>query len=80
MNNFELLAAGLNLDYETSLTIEADGSMWTGTDDNRTNLTATQIDEIKKHATKLKNEKLAAKQAVFIKLGLTADEVAALLS
>jgi hypothetical protein len=80
MNNFELLAAGLNLGYDISLTIEADGSMWTGTDDARTNLTATQISEIEKHATKLEKEKLAAKQAVFTKLGLTADEVAALLS
>ena len=80
MNSFQIITAALDLGYDISLTIEADGSMWTGTDDNRTNLTATQIAEIEKHATKLEKEKLAAKQAVFTKLGLTADEVAALLS
>ena len=80
MNSFKFIAAGLDLGYDTSLTIEADGSMWTGTDDDRTNLTTTQITAIKKRAKELETSKVSAKEAVLTKLGLTADEVAALLS
>lgn len=80
MNNFGLLAAGLDLGYDSSLTIEADGSMWTGTDDDRTNLTATQVTAIKKRAKELETAKVSAKEAVLTKLGLTAEEVTALLS
>ena len=80
MNNFQLMAAGLDLGYDTSLTIETDGSMWTGTDENRTNLTAKQITAIENRATELETEKNSAKQAVLTKLGLTADEVAALFA
>jgi hypothetical protein len=54
--------------------------MWTGTDDARTDLTATQVTAIKKRAKELETEKVSAKEAVLTKLGLTADEVAALLS
>lgn len=80
MNSFQLMAAGLDLGYDISLTIEADGSMWTGADDDRTDLTATQITAIKKRAKELETEKVSAKEAVLAKLGLTAEEVAALLS
>jgi hypothetical protein len=80
MNSFQLMAAGLDLGYDISLTIEADSSMWTGTDDNRVYLTETEIKALRKKATDLENEKTAARNAVLAKLGLTADEVTALLS
>jgi hypothetical protein len=80
MNSFQLMAAGFDLGYDISLTIESDGSMWTGTDDTRTNLTATEISAIKKRAKELETSKVSAKESVLTKLGLSADEVAALLS
>jgi hypothetical protein len=79
MNNFNLVSAALDLGYDISFTIEADGTMWTGTDNNRTYVTAAQVTAIKKRATELETAKTAARQAVLDKLGLTADEAAALL-
>jgi hypothetical protein len=79
MNNFELLAAGLDLDYDTSLTVEADGKMWTGMDNDRTYLTAAQIQEITERATEMQSAKATARQAVLTKLKLTETELSALL-
>jgi hypothetical protein len=79
MNNFNLINAALDLGYDISFTIEADGTMWTGTDSNRTYVTAAQITAIKKRATELETAKAAKRQAVLDKLGLTADEVTTLL-
>jgi hypothetical protein len=61
------------------LSIEPDGTMWTGLETERTDLTAAQVTAINKRATELETAKAAARQAVLEKLGLTQDEVQALL-
>ena len=71
-----LAAAELNLE---PLSIEPDGTMWTGLETERTDLTAAQVTAINKRATELEAAKAAARQAVLDKLGLTQDEVQALL-
>jgi hypothetical protein len=79
MNSFQLITAAINLGYDTTITVEADGKMWTGADDDRTYLTTAQVTAITKRATELEADKVAARQAVLDKLGLTADEASALL-
>jgi hypothetical protein len=71
-----LAAEELNL---SPLSIEPDGTMWTGLETERTDLTTAQVTAITKRAKELEATKAAARQAVLDKLGLTADEVAALL-
>ncbi len=70
-----LAAAELEL---SPLSIEPDGTMWTGLEAEREDLTAAQVRAITKRATELEAEQKSAKQAVLDKLGLTADEVSAL--
>ena len=70
-----LAAKELNL---SPLSIEPDGTMWMGLETERQNLTAAKVTAITKRATELESTKVSAKQAVLDKLGLTADEVAAL--
>jgi hypothetical protein len=53
--------------------------MWTGLETERTDLTTAQVTAITKRAKELEATKAAARQAVLDKLGLTADEAAALL-
>ena len=79
MNNFNLMSAALDLGYDISFTIEADGTMWTGTDNNRTYVTAKQVQAITKRATEMESAKALQRQAILDKLGLAADEVAILL-
>ena len=71
-----LAADELNL---SPLSIEPDGIMWKGLEAEREDLTAAQVRAITKRATELEAEQKSAKQAVLDKLGLTADEVTALL-
>lgn len=80
MNNFQLITAALELGYDESVTIENDGTVWTGTNDNRVYFTEAEMKALNKKATDLEKQKTTAKNAVLAKLGLTADEVAALLS
>ena len=79
MNNVLIAQAAHALNYDHSFTIEADGQMWHGTDDERVYLTDEQVVAVTNKATSTSAAKLAAKQAVLDKLGLTADEVAVLL-
>ena len=79
MNNKQLAQAAHALNYYHSFTIENDGQMWHGTDDERVYLTNEQVTAVTDKATVAAAAKLAAKQAVLDKLGLTADEVTALL-
>jgi len=71
--------AAAELGYDISFTIEQDGEMWHGTDDNRIYLTANQKKAVETKALEIKTAKITARQAVLDKLGLTADEAAALL-
>ena len=71
--------AAVELGYDISFTIEQDGEMWHGTDNDRIYLTVNQKKAIETKALEIETTKLAARQAVLDKLGLTADEAAALL-
>ena len=75
---FYLHKAAVELGYDISFTIEQDGKMWHGTDNDRIYLTANQKKAVETKALEIKTTKLAARQAVLDKLGLTADEAAAL--
>ena len=79
MNNFLIAKAAHELGYNHSFTIEKDGQMWHGTDDERVYLTDEQVMAVTNKAAKAEADRATAKQAVLDKLGLTADEVAALL-
>jgi hypothetical protein len=72
-----LAAAELEL---SPLSIEPDGTMWTGLEAEREDLTAAQVTAITKRATELEAEQKSAKQAVLDRLGITADEARMLLS
>lgn len=71
-----LAAAELNFD---PLSIEPDGTMWTGLEAEREDLTAAQVTAITKRATELEAEQKSAKQAVLDRLGITAEEAQLLL-
>jgi len=76
---FYLHKAAVELGYDISFTVEQDGEMWHGTDNDRIYLTANQKKAVETKALEIETTKLAARQAVLDKLGLTADEAAALL-
>ena len=62
------------------VSVEPDGTMWLGSDLERVYLTEKQISAVIKKSQEIIDAKATAKEAVLAKLGLTADEVAALLS
>lgn len=72
--------AAADLGYDGSFTVEADGQMWQGKDDDRLYLTAQQKQTIEAKALELETDKNNKRKAVLTKLGLTLDEAAALLS
>jgi hypothetical protein len=79
MNTILLHLAAVELDL-APLSIEPDGTMWTGLETERTDLTTAQVTAITKRATELEAEQKSAKQAVLDRLGITADEARMLLS
>ena len=79
MNTMQLFLAAFELGYDHSFTIENNGQMWHGTDEERIYLTVAEIKKITDKATKTENDKAAAKQAVLDRLGITSDEAALLL-
>ena len=77
--NLELLhKAAIQLGHAEPISIEPDGTIWLGTDADRTYLTATQLKAVKTKAEQIATDKQTARQTVLDKLGLTADEAAAL--
>jgi hypothetical protein len=78
MKNF-LHEAAKQLGYNESFTVEQDGQMWHGTDSDRIYLTTTKKEIVETKALELQTLQNAKRQAVLDKLGLTADEAAALL-
>ena len=78
MKNF-LHEAAKQLGYDESFTVEQDGQMWHGTDSDRIYLTTTKKQIVETKALELQTFQNAKRQAVLDKLGLTADEAAALL-
>jgi hypothetical protein len=73
-----LLEAAQALGHAEPISVEPDGTIWLGTNDDRTYLTATQLKAVKTKAEQIATDKQNNKQAALDKLGLTADEAAAL--
>jgi hypothetical protein len=79
MNIIYLLAAAVALGYQEPISVEPDGTIWLGTSDNKKDLTGKELDAVQKKAKELENIKVAARQVVLDRLGITADEAALLL-
>jgi len=79
MNTIILLAAAVALGHQEPISVEPDGTIWLGTSDNKKDLTDKELDAVQKKAKELANDKVAAKQVVLDRLGITADEAALLL-
>jgi len=79
MNIILLLAAAVALGHQEPISVEPDGTIWLGTSDNKKDLTDKELDAVQKKAKELANDKVAAKQVVLDRLGITADEAALLL-
>jgi hypothetical protein len=75
----ELRKAALELGYSEPISIESDGIIWLGIDPDRQYLTDEQLEAIKQKAQQNQVQRAIVRQAVLNKLGLTADEAAALL-
>ena len=81
MIDFHLyIQAAIELGHAQPISVEEDGTVWLGEDNDRTYLTDTELKAVKKKVDQIKLAKKTAKQAILDKLGLTADEVTALLS
>ena len=74
-----LRKAALELGYSEPISIESDGTIWLGIDPDRQYLTDEQLEAIKQKAQQNQVQRAVVRQAVLDKLGLTADEAAALL-
>jgi len=61
----------------SNVSVEADGTCWTGTEDNKTVIDSALVDA---EVVRIEGEKQAAKQALLDRLGITADEARLLLS
>ena len=73
--------ACLALGHNEPISIEPDGTVWVGADDDRTYLTAAQQKAVTAKVKELIDAQAAAKKSAETKLaalGLTADEIAAL--
>lgn len=68
--------AMISLGYD-SFSIEPDGTVWLGTDDDRI---YPNMDEINAKVAEIENAEIAAKQMLLDRLGLTAEEARLLLS
>ena len=80
MNEQLIREAALALGYAEPISIEPDGAIWTGKEADRQDLTSANIKKIETKVAEIVAAKAQAKAEVIAKLGLTADEVAALLS
>ena len=79
MNLIILRQAAIALGHPEPISIEPDGTIWLGLDADRVYLTDAEQNAVTKKAATIEADKAAARQAVLDKLGLTANEAAALL-
>lgn len=78
MNLAHIYHAAIALGHQEPISIEPDGKIWTGKDDTRYDLTAAENAKVHSKAAELVAQVATNRQAVLNKLGLTADEAAAL--
>ncbi len=78
MNLIAIAQAAQKLGYK-DVSVELDGIIWTGTDENRVYLTDAELKLVNDLVNKTQTDKATAKQAVLDRLGITADEAALLL-
>jgi hypothetical protein len=79
MNLKILRQAAIALGHAEPISIEPDGTIWLGLEAERVYLTDAEQKAVNKKAATIEAEKAAARQAVLDKLGLSQDEVQALL-
>ena len=72
--------AALALGYEEPISIEPDGSIWLNNETNRQDLSETDTKKVHAKASSLEANRAKLKADTIAKLGLTADELALLLS
>ena len=61
------------------VSVEPNGTIWLGAENNKTYLTDTELQTVEKKAKEIHADKATAKQAVLDRLGITVDEAALLL-
>ena len=77
-----LRRAAVELGHQEPISIEPDGTIWLGDDDDRVYLTDAQLTAVNNKATQIRNAATAAAasgRAKLAALGLTDDEINALL-
>ena len=77
MNLSKIRKACLNLGMEEPISIELDGTVWTGVYEERV---YADMDAVNNEVARLEQESNIAKQAVLDRLGITAEEARLLLS
>ena len=80
MNFGYIYRAALALGHHEPISIEPNGHIWTGTENDRYDLTDAENAAVQAKAVELQNENEARRQAILGKLGLTADDLALLIN
>lgn len=75
MNLGYVYRAALALGHHEPISIETDGNIWTGTSDDRYDLTDQECAAVHKEAAKAFAQDQATKEAALKRIGLTADEI-----
>ena len=79
MDFLALYTAAKELGHADPISIEPDGTIWIGADNDKTFLTAAELKKVTDKVNASAADKASARQAVLNRLGITADEAALLL-
>jgi hypothetical protein len=79
MDFLALYLAAKELGHADPISVEPDGTIWTGTNNAKNYLTDTEQKAVIAKVNKAAADKASARQAVLDRLGITADEAALLL-
>ena len=79
MNIAHIYYAAIALGHQEPISIEPDGSIWTGNETERYDLTKKENAAVHAEAAQSVKQHIAQKKALLEKLGITADEAALLL-
>jgi hypothetical protein len=74
MNIAHIYHAAIALGHQEPISVEPDGTIWTGKETERYDLTETENAAVHAKAAQFVEQLAAQKQAVLDKLGLTQDE------
>jgi hypothetical protein len=74
----ELHSAAEALGFD-NVSVEPDGTIWLGSENDKTFLTESELETVKQKAIQLKGDKVKTREALLIKLNITPQELATLL-